>query len=183
MIHYTLIPPEEMRALRREYRMRLCIVISFFVSCGVVLGIISLIPAYLYSRAQESEVALRTEKLQEGRKASGIVQIEKDLSQSQAIAEQITAEMDQIVHSDSIARVVALRPQQVLISSFAFSRASGTTTPYEIIVQGKAPTREVLIAFEKELKESPAFSKVDLPLSDLVKSKNISFALKLSLKK
>ncbi len=181
MIHYTLLPHEEIKSLRREYRTRLFVIASFFISCAVVFGIISLIPSYIFSHGQESGVQERLEKLQKSRKASGTDQIEKDIAQSRAIAEKIMVDKNKIIYSESIQKILSHRSPQILLSSFEISHALGTTTPYEAIIQGKALTREALLEFKKGLESDTSFSEVDLPLSDLAKSKNISFALRLAL--
>jgi hypothetical protein len=49
-----------------------------------------------------------------------------------------------------------------------------------VVLQGKALTREGLIAFKKNLEQDKRFSGVELPISDLAKSKDIPFALRLS---
>ena len=182
MIHYTLLPPEEMKALRHEYRVRFFIILAFFVSCGIVLGIISLIPAYMLSRSQEADMVERTQALEQSRKASGADQIEKDLEQAQIMAEKISADQNKIVYSDSLQKIVSHRTPQVTLSSFQITRDSGTSTPYEVVVAGKAATRDALLTFKSGLENDPAFSSVDLPLSDLAESKDISFSLKLTIK-
>lgn len=181
MIHYTLLPDEEIKTLEREYRTRFLIIALFFISCGVVLGLISLIPSFFLSYVQKNEVSQRAEQIRQSRKASGIDEIEKELVRSQAIAEQITTDEDGIAYSNSIQKIISHRSQQILLSSFEISHVLGTTTPYEAVMQGKALTREALLQFKKELESDTSFSKVDLPLSDLAKSKNINFTLKFTL--
>lgn len=51
----------------------------------------------------------------------------------------------------------------------------------KITVQGHARDRSSLISFTDELRKSTAFSKIDLPVSHLKKSKDISFSLSIFL--
>lgn len=168
-----------MRKLRKEYRIRLLIATFFFISCGVVLGIFALVPAYIYSSFQVSDVKSRSEKIQISREVSGAVQIEKDLIAMQQIAERVTANSNDISYSQTIDRIVSHRTGQVQISSISIkSTAPGS---YEAIIQGKAVTREALIAFRSGLEKDVNFFSVELPLSDLTKSKNVGFSIKLKL--
>lgn len=182
MIHYTLLPDEEIKSLRHEYRVRFFIILAFFVSCGILLGILSLLPSSLLSYAQEVQVNERTAALQQSRKASGAEQIEKDLAQSQATAQKILADTNKISYFDSIQKIALHRTPQVLISSFEITHEEGTSSPYLAVIQGKAGTRDALIAFKTALEEDASFASVDLPLSDLAKSKDIAFAVKLTIK-
>jgi hypothetical protein len=42
-------------------------------------------------------------------------------------------------------------------------------------ITGVATSRDVLLGFQKALAKDPHFSKVDLPISDLAKTKDIRF--------
>ena len=178
MIHYTLLPKEEMRDLRKEYRIRLFIVASFFVSCGIVVGIISLLPAYIFSHNQEVQAVAHANQLNESRKASGVDEIERELVQSQKIAEKLAADGATASYSAGIQRIISHRSSQLYLTSFEITPTVGSTT-YDAVVQGKALTREALLEFQDGLKSDAFFSKIDLPLSDLAKSKNVTFTLKL----
>jgi|GEM_PF-1145621 len=181
MIHYTLLPPEEIKSLRSEYRTRLVVVASFFISCGIVLGILSLFPAFMFSYLQDHEVQMRAEKLRESRKVSGIEGIEKDLAQSRFLIDRILADKDKISYYESIQRIVLHRSPQVILTSLEIKRAVGTSTPYEVEIQGIAANRESILDFKKGLESDASFSRVDLPWSDLAKSRNINFTLKVEL--
>ena len=50
-------------------------------------------------------------------------------------------------------------------------------------ISGIATNREVLLSFGKALEYDISFSKVDLPISNFVKGKNISFRLTVTLNK
>jgi hypothetical protein len=183
MIHYTLLPREEMKELRKEYRIRLFIVASFFFSSVFIIGIFSLLPSYTLIHNQEKESVNRREELQKNRKESGADQIEKDLVESQTIADMIVVHEDQTTHSNIVQRIISHRSRNVTLSSIEISRSSGTSTPWAVIVQGKSVTRESLLDFKKNLEGDAVFSQVELPLSDLAKSKNISFGLRIMLNK
>lgn len=183
MIHYMLLPKEEMKLLRKEYRLRFFIVLLFFVSCAIVVGIIALIPSYLKTEQELVEAALLRENLLKNQKESGADIIEKDLLQSQILAEKIIEEMDPNVHSEVIEKIISRLPRSVSLTSFQFTREAGTSTPLVGVIQGRAETRESLLGFKKELEKDVAFSLVEVPLSDLAKSRNIFFTINLNIKR
>ncbi len=187
MNHYTLLPEHEMKSLRHEYRTRLFIVALFFISCGIALGIATLIPAYILSSAKEGRAQAEATELFKKNKVSGTAQAEKDLVRSQTIVKKIIVEEGRPMYSDILQGILAYRSTYISITSLDLSRptevagATGTTTPAEIIIQGKSATRESLVAFKKSLEGDKKFLKVELPLSDLAKSKNITFTMKLTM--
>jgi hypothetical protein len=63
------------------------------------------------------------------------------------------------------------------MNSLSFT-AVGTST-VEVVIRGTADTRDALVLFKRRLEQDPLISSVELPVSDLAKSKDITFALKL----
>jgi hypothetical protein len=50
----------------------------------------------------------------------------------------------------------------------------------KISISGRASSREVLLSFRRTLEDNPAFSKVDLPISNFIKGSNIRFYITLT---
>ncbi|HEY4494767.1 MAG TPA: hypothetical protein VJC02_01545 [Candidatus Paceibacterota bacterium] len=183
MIHYTLLPENEMKSLRHEYRIRLIILALFFICSIVVVGILILIPSYVISDVQEKGALNRVKELKSSQEASGVAEIEKNLALVENITKRIIANDNNISYSSLIEDVISHKTKEVKINSFSVSKATGTSTPVEIIVQGKASTRDSLVIFKNNIESDKQFSKVELPVSDLAKSKDIGFALRLTVKK
>jgi len=49
-----------------------------------------------------------------------------------------------------------------------------------VIINGTAPSREILLSFRTALEDNVAFKKVDLPISNFVKGSDIKFSLSLT---
>lgn len=180
MLHYTLLPKEETKFLRNEYRIRLLIIALFFISCSVTIGIFSLLPSYIFSISKENSIRRQADDLQKKRQASGVDQIEKDLVKSQAISEKILANENTSAFSDVIQKILSHKEAGLTVNYFEMSRSAGTSTAVSTVIHGKAVNRDILIHFKKSIEGDVAFSKVELPVSDLAKSKDISFAMNIS---
>ena len=172
-----------MKSLRWEYRRRLLITFLFFVSCAIIVGILSLIPSYILSETQSAQASKITADLQKSRQASGMDQVEKDLAQSQAIINELKGNESKFSFFDSIQDVVKYHSPLIAINSFNFSSdiISPTTTISHIVIQGNAVTRDALIGLQKNLEQDNNFSKVELPISDFAKSSDIGFSIRLTL--
>jgi hypothetical protein len=183
MIHYILLPKEERHALRREYRLRLAIITFFFISCAVAIGIASLFPAYFYSREQVLEAKVREEVLERSRRESGAAEIEKQLLTSQAIADKINAEKAPVVSEEVVQKIISHKRKDLFINSFTLVAQPSTTTLASVTLAGRAGTRDALLEFKKALEGDKYFHDIELPLSDIAKNKNITYELRLKIRK
>ena len=184
MINYTLLPEKETKSLTREYRTRLFVVLLFFVSCGIAVGILSLVPAYILSYFQEQRALEDVKTMEKGRQDRGTDAVISALASTTDITNRLKAHEDKIVFGDVLARVLLHKPPQVKLTSFQVTKIpveGALPTSVEVVLQGKAATRDALVTFKKELESDVGISGVDLPLSDLAKSKDILFAVKFNL--
>lgn len=183
MIHYTLLPEKEMRALRREYRIRVFVVLFFFISCGIVVGIGSLMPSYLSSYTSEKEAIEKVASIKQDRKVSGMDNLSKELNQSYELVKKLKTDEDSLIFSDIIKKIIGHRKSSISINSIQLSRIDDVLSSSEIILQGKSTTRDALLDFKKSLEADASISKIELPISDLAKSKDINFAIRIRIKK
>src|SRR5690349_2547318 len=170
MIHYTLLPEKEMRALKREYKTRVFVMFLLFISIGVIIGIAALFPAYVSSYLQGRDSLIKVETLEKNRAARDIKNISKELADSYKIINTLKTNEFTSGFSETITEIAKLRPAQVTLNSLILSRTQSTTTSsIQATVQGKALTRESLLEFKKRLEADERVAKVDLPVSDLAK--------------
>ncbi len=183
MIHYTLLPENEMKVLKREYRMRLFIFILFFISLAITIGIFSLAPAFILSYSEEKDALLRIETIREGRKNKEIDKIVKDLGLINEYIKKINSNTNKIVYSEIIPQIINDKNSDVYINSFQFTdnETANSASSTILIIQGRANTRDALIRFKTKLEQNPIITKVELPVSDLAKSREINYSIRLSL--
>ncbi len=183
MLHHTLLPYEEVKKLKNEYRIRLAITALLFISSALVVGVLALFPAHTLSRIQEDAVTLQVRELDKMRKVQGVDQIESDLDRVRTYTEKINEYESPLSFTDGIKKIISHRNYGIYINSFDMSFDGATSSKATVVVQGKAINRDTLIEFRKNLENDSYFSKVELPLSDLAKSKDVNFSLRLFIKK
>lgn len=184
MIHYTLLPKIEMKKLRREYRTRLIILFSFFISFAVLIGICSLAPAYIYSYSQEKEALGKAQSIQKSLKESGTDEIWRDLRQASEIITRLKGNTPSKPFGDIVASIIADKNTNIKINSFNFTEIiDASSTPiFSVNIAGKSGTREGLVSFKKKLETDDYIQSVELPVSDLAKSKDIDFSMRITIK-
>ena len=152
MIYYTLLPQEKIKALRKEYHIRLFITIMFFISCILLFGVFLLIPSYISTYNKEGRALDSVKEIEKGRAERGADEIEKELK-SDNIRLQSVLDLSKysINNSELIQNIISNRSNNILIYSFSLNKEEGTSTPTEIIIQGRSSTREALIDFKEGL--------------------------------
>lgn len=181
MIHYTLLPEKETKFLKKEYKIRLFIISAFFICCGVMIGVISLLPAFILSKYQEKEALDHIQSIKNEGQQKEITTILVELSDSSKIIKKIKEDQSSIVFSNFISEIILHKNGQISINSIKMSIPNNASSSIEVILQGKASSRESLVTFKKDLENDARIINTELPISDLAKSKNISFAIKFNM--
>lgn len=183
MIHYTLLPENEIKKLKREYRTRLVIFMLFFMSCAVLFGIAALAPGYILSYSLEKDALDKLDVLQKSRQTSGSNNMIKELADSNKIINKLKDYKTSIPFSSIISKIISYKPSGVSIRSFDVSSLTEeASSTINAVIQGKASSRESLVLFRDKISSDPLVEKVELPVSDLAKSKDISYSIKISIK-
>lgn len=171
-----------MHALRREYRTRVFVMLMFFLSCALILGIVSLIPSYMIIYSQEQSSLEKIKKDTEGENNLSITQITKELMSDSELLKKIKSNQRNIFYSDFIKKTAELKTKPITLSAFSVSASTNASSTAKVIVQGRALTREDLFNFKEIFQNNPAVFSVELPISDFTKVKDIDFAILITFK-
>jgi hypothetical protein len=175
-MQHTLLPLHERVALRREYRVRAAIVFCFTVSLAILLGIAAMFPAFLRASTEARSAEQTAVSLEKEKKNNGLSLIQQSVAQSQKLLVSFTGKTMTTKKSAIIESIVSMRGANKLNSIQILQSGTSTVT---VSLQGFAPTRDGLSAFKGRLESSVPGNKVDLPISELAKSTNIPFSLRL----
>jgi len=176
-MNYTFLPNQEKGSLIREYRIRGLIVLLFFVSVGVVIGIASLFPAYIYSSLEEKIHLRQVADLQKTADDTIVTSVQKELSASSALLNTVSSNISTDVYSQAVSSIVSIR-RNIKLTSFALEHPS--TNTMTVIVSGVAPTRDDLLDFKTRLQGLSSKTTVDLPLATLAQDLNITFSIQIN---
>jgi len=87
-----------------------------------------------------------------------------------------------LIVTDSILNTISFLPSSVTITSFLFDFGKCEGCVFKMVPSGHAENRVDLIKFVNDLEESGYFKKVELPVSGLLKERDINFLMTLELK-
>lgn len=173
----NLLPKSERAGITREYRLRLLAVIASLTFTLGLIDLVGLIPSLVLSYNQQGAISRETEVEQ----SLPATRDRKLLEQEAARAkEEIAAALGGNGQSVSAiaAAIIRDRPQGIALIGVDIAAADAKT--YHINLSGAAGNREELLAFQNALEKENGFSEINLPISDLAASSNISFSLTLT---
>ncbi len=176
----NLITLKQKKNLYREYLLRLLSVFFVIVSVLGVFFLAYVIPYYFSVSRNDQKTAEQFEQ---------IINIENKENTGERFS-QIVARTDEelkavslyqkqnILPSDIFSKIVRLKNSGISITrlSFVYSEQG------QIMVNGIAKNREVLVKFISDLKNDSSFALVESPISDFAKNSNIPFSINIKVK-
>ena len=175
----NLIPNNEKKQMVKSFYFRLAIL--FLTVIGVSLFILSVgtLPAYLLSFTKDSLINTKLEI----QKAEPVpvpdqetLAVIDDLDKKLAIIE--TEKDGKFIFSKKIIDAILLKKiPEIKIIQISYNNDSpeGKT----VNISGTAPSREILLSFRESLEDDTVFKKVDMPISNFIKGRDIQFNLSL----
>ena len=172
----NLLSPEAQAALRREYRRHRRIVASTLTLFCLLVLLALMGTSWWQLQLKASNISARLAK--EGTSAED-AELERELNQTSAEITLLRSRRHNPTPSELHELISLEQPPGVSIESWHFSTAQDT--PSTLDLAGHARDRATLLALQKALQSNKVFAGVESPVSNLIKSQNPEFALKLSL--
>lgn len=176
----NLIPNEDKKEMSKNFYFRLISLAFVMLGVSLLVASIAILPAYFFSTTQKNFFSEKF-TLQENEPIPSLDQdtlsIIKDLKSKLSLIEN--TRKNEFVFSQKIINEILLKKMNSIKITEIFyenEKEGGK----KVNIAGLAPNREVLLLFRQTLEENPAFSKVDLPISNFVKGSNIRFNLTLT---
>jgi len=175
---FNLLPLSEKIKIRHEYIMRFLVVAFFFLFITVCIGMILLFPSYLISKSKEKAARQTNEALEKSLQARDDSGFQALLKQTGDKIKVLTESPKAVGITDIFDHILDKKSSLIKLTNISFSDDGNNA---EIILKGMASDRDSLLAFTKQIEKDSLFSKVDLPISNFTKDKNIDFSLKINL--
>lgn len=174
----NLLPTGRIRAVRREYFLRLAIVALSMLSLLIVAHALLLIPTYLFAREEAARIEAN---IAQGGGPTSQEEQEVQVRTQMLVATSIElAELaSQPTASTAIRSVLGVPHPGVRITGFTFT-APQAEDAARLQVTGIANSRDQLRQYASALEQLPFVAQADLPISAYAKETDISFTITLS---
>ncbi|MCH7882910.1 hypothetical protein IIA95_00650 [Patescibacteria group bacterium] len=179
----NLLPPEHQSSIRAGRIKRFVITFGTLFAFTIFANILLLAPLWLSLALQRNEL---TRELDSIRKSSIFAQVTDIEAAIKTLNTEIrlfrTKEKERFDITPEFRAVIDSRPAGITIDSFIFERAQ-KTRPARISISGNALRRSTLIRFRETLEKNPLFSRIQSPISNLLKEVDIQYSFILELDK
>lgn len=175
----NLIPPQGIRAAKREYVLRTAATALMLFGTIVLLLVAAHVPTYILVDAQIKTLELTAEK--EAGREDAIKTAEAEVKRVQAVLAQLKKTPSKTREIDVVTEIEKYTSGAIELQNFTVTMENVKTDLIQ--VRGIAATREALAQFKNALENSPLFEKADIPISDLVRETNLPFTITLTLTK
>jgi len=170
----NLIPLSAKKEVRREYLLRVFTVWFVSIGIGVSILIVLTLPVYLLVTLQldsHSDAVVTVSAQKDELKAA-----EEVLRESSRLARLVVSEPRTVLLTQHIGIITKIASLGVTIKSFQFDQSGEQK---RIVISGVADSRLLLANFRDNLEGSVYYDQVELPLSSLIRDRNIDFTMRM----
>lgn len=174
----NLLPLPEKKTIRREYYRRLIVLsLKGFLLLAAVAAI-PVLPVYLRMNLSENVADARLAALAAGRASSLEREVRASVTDINQKLSIFALKPEWNFSREILQPVLDHRGASIQLNSiFAERTPAGAVAK----LRGQAADRDKLLGFRQRLEAVPEFARVDLPISNFVKGRNIEFSLEITL--
>lgn len=173
---FKLLTEEKKVEIEKEYKLRLIIIALWSVIAVIIIGMVSLFPSYILTKARHAEVVERLALMERTSLSAEDQEVEFWLTQINQKLKFLAPKFDDDRPAAFIEEALKVKVSGIRINSLEWKREDGKEA---LVLSGTSNDRQSLISFENALNKSGKFGKVSLPISNLAKDKDIDFQVKL----
>ena len=173
MLKLNLLPSQEKKELKTAEMNQWFILFGGWLFFFLIIFILLCLSVYFYLsilvRAQNDlmEAQERHNKTQE------LAQFEKQIQEANQSVSQVYGLQKGLKSlTPVLEELVGLAPEGVSLTDFSYEKSFS-----RIELNGRALLREQFLIFQKKIEESPDFTDIDSPISNLLKQKDVDFVL------
>lgn len=173
----NLIPPEARARIVTEYWVRVVTVWLILLAVAATVVGVLLFPAYVLVTSQVNRSATEAEaaRAEVGQHNTTT----KVLDAASEEARLIVAGANNPLLTPVVDMIEEIMPEGVEATAYTLTRQGNAVAP--VTLRGTASTRTTLAAFRDALLAHPRIAKVDLPISNFAKDRDISFTVTLTI--
>lgn len=177
----NLLPIEQKETLRKDYRIRIFAVALAALAALLFVANAVLLPSYFLSRVKLSTTQDQSDELQNSIAGKKRTSFQDLVATTDTRLKFLSKEAGSVSVRSLIRDVVERRGDVISLSDISYTQTGDGGGKLQVV--GVAKNRTALIAYKDKLEADNAFSKVELPVSNLVSKRDIEFSMQLSISK
>ncbi len=174
----NLLAEEKSRKVQGLFRDRVIVLSLLFLNTAIFLSLVALFPSYIFVVSRKEINNAQLKALQNIAVSGDTETFQKMASLSSLEIKILKGIKDEPSFSRIISQILLLKPQGISVQGIVYHQPDGGT----LSLRGTARDRSDALLFLSNLKKTEAFSAADIPLSNLIKEKDFTFTLTVTLK-
>jgi len=177
----NLLPISGIKKIISEYRVRLVTTVLVMLAVTMVIASALLFPAYLLASHKRTTILEELSKTgNQNASSQETKDLEKIVKEMDAMLDMLSSKGQKFsISNDILTKTAGFRTGNIKITGMFYDKKDPEST---FSLKGTAASRQSLTSFIEMLKKDVAFRDVSLPISDLVKDRNIDFTVMIKLK-
>lgn len=179
---FNLLPEKEKREIKKQYRMRRCVVFLILFSFIFLASLIFIVPSYILTVYKVQEIEQEIQSVQNQLDRKNKAQLSMQLEELRVKIETISSDSSGLLFYDLIKKVLAKKPADVLVKGVLInSSIVDDERVYKIQLTGEARTRSAIVQYKNVLERGGDYDTVELPIESLASQFDTPFDLNLTL--
>ena len=173
----NLLSQQDKKAVLKEYKLRIIIVILVFIFFTMFIASALLAPSYILSDYRYNIINAHSEIIKNSIKKREQGDFGLILRNTQDKLELLSVKKEDILLSKIFEEILEKKSSGIKLIKFSYKKSQNENKDGQIIVSGLASGREMLLRFKKDLEKQENFSEVVLPISNLASDRDIEFSI------
>lgn len=174
----NLLSFENQIAVKKEYLRRLFLAAGFFLLSTALIVLFFLASLFFSVNLQKKAIGEAISLMQKNLSRQSETEIISLISNINSQVTELNENRKETVGVNRfIKKIIEIKSDGITIESFAASGLGEMKYPNQILLKGRSLTRPELIQFIENLKKERIFSRIESPLSNFLKEKDIDFII------
>ena len=175
---FNLLPDSFKEKIKTEYKLRLVTSVLIFVIFLQLSFIAFLSPSWVFSYYKEKEIISQIERARDTAVSPTSATARSVISGTNIKLNIINNSLQYIKFTSLLNAIISKKTSGIHINRTSYiSQSSSQST---VLLSGLSQSREALVSFVKNLKDSGLFQSVLMPIGNLAKDHNLEFSISLS---
>ncbi len=176
----NLLPPERARVLRRDYMLRVGVVVTVLATVLILSAAVLLIPTYVLLTESTNAKKIHLASIESKPSSADEAVLSTRLAALSSSATTLTALSNAPSVSTIIREVLAISHPGITLSGFAYTPSKGKSSG-TVEVSGSSATRDALRNYQLALQGAPFALSAVLPVSAYANDTDIAFTITVTL--
>lgn len=178
---FNLLPENLRERIKKEYRFRLTIVVLSFIILSQISFLVFLFPSWLISFYKEKDFIVKSDEISKTISALDVASTTSFIKVLNERLLNINDAMEYPMMMPIFDSILSVRSPSIRLSGIYYTASDSNSAV--VTISGMSDKRDSLVFFTENLRKIESFSKVDLPISNLAKDKNIDFTISINIEK